>query len=87
MHGGMNGVVSAAAAQIDHRGLDLRVTRFGVVFEQRRGGHDLPGLAVAALCDLMIDPGRDHPLAHVVGLDGFDGGHLTADHAGHWRDA
>ena len=67
MHGGMDGVVGAAAAQIDHRRVDLRIGGRGGVLEQRGGGHHLPGLAVTALGDLVLDPGGDHALAHVIG--------------------
>ena len=54
---------------------------------QRGGRHYLAGLAVAALGDLVFDPGGNDPLADVIGLDGFDGGDFAADHAGNGRDA
>src|SRR3989475_9004666 len=55
--------------------------------EQGGGGHDLAGLAVAALDDLEIEPGLLHPAAgrsfprRLDGRDGFARG------SGHRRDA
>ena len=40
----------------------------------RRGGHDLAGLAVAALHDLEIEPGLLHRLARRRRANAFDGG-------------
>src|ERR1700743_3032090 len=41
--------VGAATANVGDAGVDLGVGGVGVVLEERRHGHDLPGLAVAAL--------------------------------------
>src|SRR5687767_11488814 len=52
-----NARVSAAATDVAaHRLIDIRVGRFRVLFQQRRGGHDLAGLAVAALGHVDLDP-------------------------------
>ena len=40
-----------------HRFIDLVVSRFGMNRQKRRGAHDLPGLAVAALRDVELAPG------------------------------
>src|ERR1700741_3877188 len=45
-----NARVGRTAADVAaHRGVDIGVGRLGVLHEQRSGGHDLPGLTVAAL--------------------------------------
>src|SRR6266705_6708920 len=50
--------ISAAAADVPrHGGVDIAVGRVGVGREQRRRGHDLAGLAIAALRHLQRDPG------------------------------
>lgn len=83
----MDGVVGAAAAQVDHGCIDLRIAGFGRVLEQRRGCHYLARLAIAALSYLVLDPGGDHPFADGVGLDRLDGGDLTPHHTGHRGNA
>src|SRR5713226_238929 len=40
-----------------HRGIDLGVSRMWLVRQERRRGHDLARLAVAALNDLAVEPG------------------------------
>src|SRR5258706_11160777 len=68
--------ISTAAADVPRHGfVDVAVGRVRLRREQRRCGHDLAGLAVAALRHLQRDPGLlDLPagrrLAH--GLDGDD---------------
>src|SRR6266704_5071105 len=48
--------ISTAAADVPrHGGVDVAIGRVGVGREQRRGGHDLAGLAIAALRDLEIE--------------------------------
>ena len=56
VHGRADALVRAAAADVGHRLVDVRVGRIRVLREQRRGGHDLPGLAVAALRDVEREP-------------------------------
>src|SRR3989442_4927247 len=63
MDGGADPLIGAAAADVRHRGVDIGVARGAVLGEQRRGGHDLPGLAVAALRHVLRDPGPLHPVA------------------------
>src|ERR1700722_4683860 len=50
--------VRHAAAQVaTHDGINIMVTGVRIILEQRRCLHDLPGLAVAALRCLRLDPG------------------------------
>src|SRR6266850_2860247 len=46
----------AAADVAAHRIVDVRIGRMRLVLEQCRGRHDLAGLAVSALRDLMVEP-------------------------------
>src|SRR5262245_34562081 len=57
MHGRADPLIRPAAADIGHRLVDLRVGRFRILLEQRRGGHDLARLAVAALRHVERRPG------------------------------
>src|SRR5580704_846771 len=54
------GISRAAANVAAHCAVDIRIGGRGVLFEQRSGGHDLAGLAVAALRHLQADPRRLH---------------------------
>ena len=56
---------------------DFVLGRIGVLGEQRRGLHDLPGLAVAALRNLLGDPGALQRV-FAFGIEAFDGGDLLA---------
>ena len=47
---------SAAAGIAGHRGVDIGITRFRRLSEQRGGGHDLARLTVAALRDVDLRP-------------------------------
>src|SRR6267378_3377128 len=50
--------ISAAATDVPRHGsVDIAIGRLGVGREQRRRGHDLAGLAIAALRHLELDPG------------------------------
>src|SRR3954447_1324800 len=50
--------ISAAAADIAaHRIVDVRIGRMRFVLQQCRRRHDLAGLAISALRDLMVEPG------------------------------
>ena len=50
-----------------HRVVDVGVARFGVCGEQRRRGHDLAGLAIAALRHVELHPGQLHRMASPSG--------------------
>ena len=55
---GANADVRRAATQVaGHRAVDVGVGRMRVAFEQRRRGHDLAGLAIAALRHVELTPG------------------------------
>src|ERR1700676_1632005 len=76
MDGFADALVGSAAADIAaHEVVDVGVGRFGLLREQRDGGHDLSGLAVTALRDVFLDPGLLHGMAP-VGRQAFDGRHL-----------
>src|ERR1051325_4407169 len=74
--GGADAPIGAAATDVPrHRGVDIGVGRMRLGREQRRGGHDLTRLAVAALHDLHVEPRlldafAARRLSH--GLDGRD---------------
>src|SRR5438128_10597580 len=70
-----------------HGGVDVAIGRVGVGREQRRRGHDLAGLAIAALRHLERDPGLLDLSARGGGADGLDRGDALASRGGDWRDA
>src|SRR5216110_3299538 len=71
--------ISTAATDVPrHRGVDVAIVRVGVGREQRRRGHDLAGLAIAALWHLERDPGLLDLLARGGGADGLDRGDALA---------
>ena len=75
--------VGAATADVGHRLVDILVRRLGLFLEQRSGRHHLTRLAIAALRNLVLDPGflhRVHPAARREPLDRH---HLLVAHCGH----
>src|SRR5512143_1190159 len=76
----------AAAADVGDGGVDVRVTRLRLALEQRRGRHEHPGLAVAALGHVMLDPGLLHLGQDARGRETLDGRDLLALHRGHGDD-
>src|SRR5437879_2803224 len=92
MDGGADALVGAAAADVRHRGVDIGVARAAVLGEQRYRGHDLAGLAVAALRHVLGDPGPLHGVAPAR-RQPFDRGHALPGrrrdrhHAGAHRGA
>src|SRR3989441_3806938 len=92
MDGGADALVGAAATDVGHGRVDIGVRGMRILREQRRGGHDLPRLAVAALRHVLRDPCLLHRVRAVLG-QAFDGGHALAgdgrhgQHAGARRDA
>ena len=80
--------VHAAAADVAlHRAVDGGVVGVRVGVEQGDGGHDLAGLAVAALRDLLVDPGLLDRMQAVVPGDALDRGDLAAGGRGDGRHA
>ena len=68
--------IGAAAADVAvHRRVDLGVGRRRVAGEERRGGHQLTGLAVAALRHVELQP-RLLQRMRAIGGEPFDGRHL-----------
>src|SRR5437667_4191098 len=75
--------IRAAATDVPrHGGVDIAVGRVGVGREQRRRGHDLAGLAIAALRHLERDPGLLDLLAGGGGADGLVRGDALAGRGG-----
>src|SRR5215831_8739450 len=80
--------VGAAATDIGHRVVDVLVARLRLALEERRCGHDLPGLAVTALRHVERRPGLldgvgavrrqafdgDDPIRGLHAADGKDAG-------------
>src|SRR6266853_1173686 len=80
--------ISAAAADVPrHGGVDVAIGRVGLGGEQGRRGHDLAGLAIAALRDLEIEPRLLNLPAGWRLADGFDRGDALAGRGGDRRDA
>src|SRR4029077_9650289 len=79
--GAMNGAaqrrVRAAAADIGNVRVDVGVGRFGKGFQECGHGHDLPGLAVAALWNAFFDPRALYRVVVIRG-EAFDSDHLRA---------
>src|SRR4051795_4102761 len=67
-------LIGPAAADVGHRLIDVGVSRLGLFLEQRGSGHDLTGLAVAALRHVDRGPGLLHRMRGVrrETLDGDD---------------
>src|SRR3984957_425018 len=81
VHGLADALIGAAAADVGHRVVDIRVAGLRVGLEQRGGGHDLPRLAVAALRHVVLQPGGLHGMAESVGGQAFDRGDLRIAHS------
>src|SRR5882672_1953135 len=80
--------ISAAATDVPrHGGVDIAIGRVGLGGEQRRRGHDLAGLAIAALRHLELDPGLLDLSAGRCGTNGLDRGHALAGRGSDRRDA
>src|SRR3954447_5538036 len=81
LDGFANADVGAATADVPAHGLiDVGVCRTRVACQQRRGRHDLSGLAIAALHDFVLEPGLLNLCAGVRLADRFDRRNLrTAD--------
>src|SRR3954453_17625443 len=77
MHGLADALIGAAAADIGHRGVDVGGGRLRVFLQQRCRGHDLAGLAVAALRHVDRGPGLLHRMRG-IGREAFDCDDLVA---------
>src|SRR5438105_11993024 len=80
--------VRTAATDVSrHRGVDVGIRRLGMRGKQCRGGHDLAGLAIAALRYLQLDPCLLNLLAGSRGANGLDRRNALAGHGRDRRDA
>src|SRR6266581_9507611 len=87
MHGPPDPLVRPAAADVAaQRAVDLAVRRPGRPREERGRGHEHARLAVAALRDLLGDPGLLQGMAAILG-EPLDRGDLAAGHGAHRSDA
>src|SRR5580693_10591089 len=87
MNGFANALVGTAAADVAAHGVvNVGVGGLGFFGEQGYGGHDLPGLAVAALGNVFFHPGLLDGMA-AIGGEAFDGGDFFARDAGDRGDA
>src|SRR5690606_18029604 len=93
MHGRTDALVGTAATDVaDHRRIDFSVGRLRRHLEQGQRRHDLSGLAVTALHDIVFDPGALQRM-RAVAAETLDRADLLADqgrcrdHAGTHRRA
>src|SRR6266850_596992 len=68
----------AAAADVGDPRVDVGVGRLRLVLQECRDRHDHPGLAVAALGHLVVDPGLLHFVQNAAGRQALDRGDLLA---------
>src|SRR4029453_12092100 len=97
VRGGVNGFThlleGAAAADVGDSLVDVGVSRLGLLPEQGCDRHDHAALAIAALWNVVIDPGLLHVGQYAVDRETLDRGDLLADGfadlhaAGSHRDA
>ena len=87
MDGFADALVGATAADVAAHGLvDVGVGGLGLFREQRDRGHDLAGLAVAALGNIFLDPCFLHGVT-AIGGKAFDGSDLFAGYIGNRQHA
>ena len=67
-----------ATADVGDGVVDILIGRLRIVLQQRRDRHDHPALAIAALRNVIIDPGLLHLMQRAVGRQTLDGGDLLA---------
>jgi hypothetical protein len=79
--------VGHAATDIPgHHGINVMVSRVRVVFEQRRGLHNLPRLTVPALRDLQFEPSGLQRMS-AFRIESFNGGNLGSGNRTNRRNA
>src|ERR1700749_1844948 len=69
----------SAAADIGDGVVDVLVGRLRLVLEKGRHRHDHPALAIAALRNVVVDPGLLHLVQGAVSGEPLDGRDLLAD--------
>src|SRR5580698_4538484 len=67
-----------AAANVGNGVVDIRIRRLRLVLEQGCDRHDHAALAIAALRDVVVDPGLLHLVQGPIGGQALDGGDLLA---------
>src|SRR3954470_7409866 len=78
-------LIGPAAADVGHRLIDVGVSRLGLFLEQRGSGHNLAGLAIAALRHVNRGPGLLHRMRG-IGREALDRNDLVARLHGRERD-
>src|ERR1051325_431225 len=86
VNGGADPLIGAAATDVRHGGVEVLVAGMGILREQGRRGHDLTGLAVAALRHVFLDPGLLDRVA-AIRRQPFDRRDALAGHSGDGQDA
>lgn len=82
MNGLADAYIGSTAAKVAvHGGVDFEVGGLGVFGEERGGGHDLPGLTVAALGNIHFHPSFLQGMRGVCGK-AFDGGDVSVRSGG-----
>src|SRR5216683_7099047 len=83
VRGGVNGFThlleGAAAADVGNGVVDVGVSRLGLLLEQSCDRHDHAALAIAALRNVVVDPGLLNFGQHAVERESLDRGDLFAD--------
>jgi hypothetical protein len=76
----------APAQDTSHRLVDLIVIGLRISLQERGGGHDLPGLAIPTLRNVLFDP-RTLDRVISAGRQPFDRGDFGAGRGGHGHRA
>ena len=87
MNSGTHALVSAASAQVGHGFVDVGIGRLWFSGQERRRRHEHAALAVAALRDLLFNPGLLQGAGFVGGAQGFDGVDVGSCNTGHGGNA
>src|ERR1700677_580906 len=83
-----NAHIRAAPTDVaGHRRINVGITRMGRCAQERARGHDLPGLTVAALYDLHVEPGPLDARPGGSRSDTFNGGDRTLADRANGQDA
>src|SRR5262245_59384278 len=77
----------SASTDVRDLGVDVGVRRLWLLAQERRNRHDHPGLAIAALRDLKVEPGFLHAVQSRAVRQAFDRGDLLAFGRGHGQHA
>jgi hypothetical protein len=82
-HGGADARIGAAAAQIPtHSSVDIVICGLWHLGQKRGGGGDLPGLTIAALRDLVVDPSSLNRVQRLGRAEAVNGGDRPPDITG-----